>query len=823
MKIIMKRILMTVLCFVMLITLCACDSGVIGTVMTIDESFAGSRVMEFDIKKSDLGGFVGGLFGAPTVDAIIQTLEENCPPEMTFQAQKNGNDAHCTLTVSFASQGDYEKKVTALLGKAPSITFVGPSEDLFTSGITFKENFSSVDLLKWASDALAAEYPRYADDISISDQKGTTVVMFNGAQYSTANIIDIKPIFTPLDRVVINTIRYGDSDYVRTVEIQISADNLALIGKDRLTEEFLLPLTADVTDISTAGWSDKSGNYVISMRQGNLEDLVRFTSSIFAGSTAEYDADSNTGAFTESGVLNETINFDGFVCRDDRTANVTMVYSTTDETTFSDSGDGVLSADKKTYTVSGDGITSESIKIISETRYIVESLNVSTSVSATGKTTVAVMIAFPTHSSRSAAELASAYFEKEFADTGINVSITSTGFAETKSEDDENASSASKYSVLFSVSGNDKEITKALTAAFGEGNTFESNTSGHFSFYKTADVKHSVNLTEIADLALYGGNIIYTFSGSFTKVQNVGWTDIAGNANNDVLAGQINKETFTDTSIPCAPFTITYQYNFINIILVGLTALLGIAFVCLLMVISSKIRKKLQGSRRKKKEDMAIEAVKTVALAIVPEEKRGELTELPPELTQRPMVVLEPRNDDGLDEDDDEPEGVQLFATTLRLLLISLAVLFFFPFCNLQKASFFDRVETISGWNLFMGKELFGVPMEAQRLTIILLIIPVVVLLLLMLRRKLPRLVIPVFVTASSLFAAFYMLQLDDTINKVVEALKANVSDVASPVYQMAYKYTIVIYVILALGGILLLFSDVSYVLSKKRRESDKQ
>lgn len=818
----------TALCVVLLLMLCGCDSGVVNTVMTLDEGFSGTRVMQFDINKSDLGGFVGGLFGAPTVSSIIETLEENCPDEMMFEYEMDGSDAHCSFTISFSNQDEYERKIAAMIDRAPVVEYVGPSDSLFTSGITLREDFSSADILRWASDVLAHEYPKYADDISISDSDGMTVVIFNGVQYTTSSVISLEPIFTPFERILITTTRYGESDYVRSVEIQITADNLALIGKDVLTGQFLLPLTEDITDISTAGWSDKTGYYTINMRQGSLDELERFTSAIFEGSTLEYDAGANSGAFTESGVLNETVNFDGFVCGEDGSANVTMIYTTTDETSFIDSGDGVLSADSKTYSIATDEVLSKSVQIISETRYLVESINISNTISTSGKTNITVVLGFPTQSSRSASELAAAYFEKEFADTGVSVSVATTGFAENTGtavvDDGGTYDSAQRYAVLFSVSGTSEEITKALTAAFGEGNAYSAEISGTFELYKTAAVEHSVDLSQITELAEYGGNITYTFFGNYTKVQNVSWFDSNGISSKDVLGGQINKETFSDSSITSAPFVISYQYSYLNILLVIFVLIAGIAAICLIMVLSSKCSRLIQRKRRKKKEDMAIEAVKTVALAAIPEEKRGEITELPKELTQRPMVVLEPRNDDGLDEDYDEPENVQLFTTTLRLLVVAVAVLFFFPFCNVQKSStLINSTETISGLNLFAGKNIFGIDTEPQRFVIILLIIPIITAIMLMLRRKLPKLVTSLYITASSLFAIFYLMQLPDTVSRIIDALKTSVNQyVTEPSYQMGYSYSIVIYVLLAIGGVLLLFADVSYILAQKRKGNEK-
>ena len=62
---------MAVLCVAMLLALCACDSGIVSTVMTIDDSFAGTRTMELDIKKSDLGVNIGGLFGTPMLRLLF--------------------------------------------------------------------------------------------------------------------------------------------------------------------------------------------------------------------------------------------------------------------------------------------------------------------------------------------------------------------------------------------------------------------------------------------------------------------------------------------------------------------------------------------------------------------------------------------------------------------------------------------------------------------------------------------------------------------------------------------------------------------------------
>lgn len=839
MKTVFKKLLLTCTCLIMLVALCACDSGIISTEMALDEAFSGTREISFEIKKADLGGIFGGLFGAPTVDSIVETLEKSCPPELTMEVTKKNNDAKCTFTLAFANKADYEQKAASLAGKAVEVQYEGPSEDLFISGITLSENFTSSELMLWAGEALAAEYPKYADKVAMSDEKGETVVMFDGAKYASDSQIDIKPFFTPLDRVIVKTERYGENDFIRTVEIHISAGNLAAIGKDKLTEKFLMPLSESVRDISTAGWVEGDEYYVISMVQGGLEELSRFTEAVFKGSTVAYDADSQSGAFTESGTLNENFKFDGFVCDESKKANVTLIYTTNDETKFTDGGDAVLSADGKKITIAMDSCTEKAVKVISETRYIVEMIGVTTNLSPSGKMTVAVMLDFPAQSSRSASELAEKYFSKELEGTGVEVSVKSTGIVEnngaaviskiedvTSGADAASALSGSqKFALVFSASGKPEEITKAFANAFGENNFVSVEKSGLLQLYRTSAVTHSVDVSEIASLAQYSGNIKYSFSGSMTKIQNVGWNNVDGLSNQNVLGGEVRSETFTAEDISCAPFTITYQYRQLNIVFILGALILGIGAVCLLIFISNIFSRKLQARRGRKKKDTAIEAVKCVALAALPEDKQGELAELPPELTQRPMVVLEPRNDDGLDDDDDEPEGVQIFATTLRLLTLVVGILFFFPFCNIQRTglNILDRVESFTGWNIFTGGNIFGVEVEPYRFIIVLLAIPVLTLLLLMCRKMLPKLIVPIFVTAASIFSVFYLIQLPDVITKMIDAMKSGVADyVTDPAFQMGYTYSIVIYVLLAIGGVLLLFSELSTMLSQRRKEKDK-
>ncbi|MBQ9993699.1 MAG: hypothetical protein IJP17_03200, partial [Clostridia bacterium] len=671
MKTSFKKIVLVTLCTLMLLLLCSCDSGIINTELSLDRSFSGTRTMSFEIKQSDLNswdvtGVLSSLLSTPTTDDIVKVLEKDCPDELTMKTSKNGNDATCTFTLIFSSKEEYERKVAALLGSAPVVNYAEPSEDLFTSGFTLSENFTSSDLFGWAQDALREAYPKYADKISLSEQSGKTVVIYDGVSRPAENKINLSPVFTPLSSVTVTTVRYGDNDYSRVIEIGISAENLASIGKENFEKSFLAPLTSGIDGVVKTGWNEDGTTYSICLEQGSLDDLSSVTAAIMPGSTAEYNSAAESGPFTESGILNEHFSFGGFVCNKDGSANVKLVYKAGDDTTFTKDEQAKLEDGGKTLIYTVKNATEKDVSVVSETRYAVTSMSVVTELGFTGNYTVSVSLGFPAESSRSASERAAAYLTQAYKDCGLKVETIKSDYVGEGMDE-----SIPNYALLIIAEGTPEKITSAFSKAFGGANSLIVSNNGALELYKKNDITHSVDLTALAEMAAYEGPVTYGFNSTMTKLQEVNWTDSKGGENPDVLSGTTRKNTFSASDIGAASFVINYQCSSINITAIIALCLIGVVALGLIMVVSNFFGRKLRGKKTAKKQEQAVEAVKAVALANIPEDKRGELAELPAELTMRPTVVIEPKTDDGLNEDDDEPEGVLMFATTLRILILS--------------------------------------------------------------------------------------------------------------------------------------------------------
>lgn len=847
----LKGILFAVFTLVVLFTLSACDTGVVGTKLSVDDDFSGTRVMSFDVVQSDLNKIrtLDGLslenlsfdsvFGSSIkVTDVTEILQKKCPEQLDMEVKMDGKDATCIFTLEFSNIDEYKQKVSSLIGKKANPQYVPDGSDdaenpasFFTSGITLTEDYSSSDMFGWAVVALKEAYPSLADKIDsrleIVDDVKDIAFIYNGVTYSTESATgkyDIRPVSTPLSLVTVETTRYGANDYDCTIIFSISANNVNYIGKDKLIKKFFAPLTFGFEDVTTASW--KSGEnecrYIIEAKQRSLEELNSLLKNVFPGSEITY-SDGESDAFTEKGALVEHLDFSGFPCTDDNKANIHLKYIASDETTFEASSSGTVSEDGKVLDIDEKGITAKDVQVTSESRYTVSSISVNTDISIGGKSDVSILICFPAKSSHSAADNSAAYLKKQYANTGLLVESRQIGEKTVSSGTDYAAGTGSEaeYALVLSASGTPQEITEVMSNAFGAENSFIVTEGSKFSILRKNDVRHNISIAELLELAKYEDGITYNFHADVSKIDNVNWVGTDGKSNANVLSGKTRNNNFVENGIGSAAFTMSYTYRQLNIpfIVIGLIA--AVAIIGTLVIIFNAVGRKLAKRRLKKSEASQLEAVMAVALATIPEELRGEMSELPPELTRRPQAIIEPKTDDGLDEDYDEPEGVILFASTLKILVISAIVLFFFPYCELKKAGALMNC-SLSGWDIFFGKEIYGANMPGISLTILMLVIPVVMLLMLLARRALPKLIIPIIAAAGSLGAITYLLQLPDSIERAISGLDVG-SRLTSPSFQMAYTYSIVIYVLLALGCLLLVFTDLAYIIQQRKKLDDEQ
>ena len=248
-----------------------------------------------------------------------------------------------------------------------------------------------------------------------------------------------------------------------------------------------------------------------------------------------------------------------------------------------------------------------------------------------------------------------------------------------------------------------------------------------------------MDVAEFVKASGYTGVVEYGFTGA-GEASSVSWTSSDGKGKNDVLMGKSQSEF--DHPISSHTFTITYHVQRINLIfvmLIGALAIVGCGAV--IMFFSWLVLR-----RRRKRQEEKMEAVMTMALVKLPDGTQTMMEVTPEEAAN--AVVIAPKDDDGLDEDDDEPENMWLFTTAMRLFAAMAGVLVALNYAGvdsernqLNPLEFFNSAKGVSGWDLIVGKEINDRLLEGSYFNVVLIVIPLVIFLLLTLRNVLPKLV----------------------------------------------------------------------------------
>ena len=372
--------------------------------------------------------------------------------------------------------------------------------------------------------------------------------------------------------------------------------------------------------------------------------------------------------------------------------------------------------------------------------------------------------------------------------------------------------------VLTTPRGTADEVTAVLQKYIGEGNSVKLEGADKFSLYNKRSVTVNVDVAEFIKASGYTGVVEYGFTGA-GDASAVSWTSPDGKGKNDVLKGKSLGEF--DHPIASHTFTVSYQVQRINLIFVMLAGALAI-IVCgaVIMLFSWMVLR-----RRRKHQEEKMEAVMTMALVKLPDGTQTMMEVTPEEAAN--AVVIAPKDDDGLDEDDDEPENMWLFTTAMRLFAVMAGVLVIFNYAGvdserntLNPLEFFNSAKGVAGWNLIVGKEINDRMLEGSYFNVVLIVIPLVIFIILSLRNVLPKLISDIVIICSSLFQAWYMLGIKDSLEEKVDVLGI---DGKRFFVQMdwAYNYSVVIYVMLFVGAVILILMDTGLNLRRILRKKE--
>ena len=167
-----------------LLLLCGCGVNLTSTVK-LNKDFSGTRVLSCTFSSRDFHSYFKG-----SKEDLNKLIKESCPDALTYTSSSSeGNDTY-TFYLRFSSLDDYKKKVRDLLNFSPEITYeYGDSP--FVSGLIYKENFTSKDLMTWLYTALYEG--KYIDKDSSSDlwDLKSTEISFLGTTYETKDKINI--------------------------------------------------------------------------------------------------------------------------------------------------------------------------------------------------------------------------------------------------------------------------------------------------------------------------------------------------------------------------------------------------------------------------------------------------------------------------------------------------------------------------------------------------------------------------------------------------------------------------------------------------------
>ena len=674
----------------------------------------------------------------------------------------------------------------------------------------------------------------------------TAVCVLTCSGFSAAAFGNLEDIFADMQEQVSNiftvsvdTKLYSHNDYDRTVTFSASLKSVdaaeyfgALNG--RLSGMDALDGTYTYSDQAKG---DKGETlYVFSLRHASQEQLAAFSAALLPGNTVQVEENKDEiGPFRDSYQIAEAFDISGLCAELDAKGKLTCVYDGF-ETVLADGG-GAVDGDCLTYTdrtYTKDSSVNFAFSKVME--YTVEDISVATDISSSGVVSVAVALDFSdvvadgTESGHMVGDSACRHFMeyvKSHENTPYNHPKLRLEMAEGQTSASMNASGSdtsvqTDYRLILRAEGNVESVSGVLTSVFGKGNSLsqsEGKVNASNIFFDRNTIIHRIDLTQLCNEACYEADSIgYSFSGS-TGSRMV---DMSVNSKTvDV------KENSASTTSEGAAFKVVVDYESLDVSVVIIAVLCLGVLLCLMAFISKLLRRRSGKKRTVKSADLRYEAVKSVALALVPEEQRSNMIEVPGELMNRPTIVIKPKSDDGLDDDDDDPEGVILFSMMLRILLMVQLVLFFFPYFNVSRNSAINSVDTITGLDLFLGFKIGETFIEPDYFAIILFVLPLIMLVCLMARRALPKLALPVAISAGSVFSVFYLLDLSNTIydrlSPAIEAAANAGTFISQPASQTGYDYSVVIYVALAIGGVILLFSNIMAGIALRRQKREEE
>ena len=332
MKYLRRFLILTV--FLLLFLMAGCTGQIgsmeINTVLSVDHSFKGERLMTAQIP-----AVVYSRVFDKDSSTLKKVIDDYSPGDMycTVKEQDSGG-AVIEMHIDFASAKEYQKEITTICqgNKAkdavkPVVTF-DYSASALKNGYTISENFDSLALFYWLSDAIAAEYPAYADmDLENVFTLGSTRLVLDGEEIDLqgADIINVSTIDSHAFESIRIIAALGEDESIDAeIEYVVSNKVVADLG-DKLEKLMQGIVPKDGTLLSFEG--DTARTYKLKFSSANLQSYTTAMNKALGTNNTLFTVSSGEESENFAGSKDITMYYDGsyFLDFTDKKANMTYV------------------------------------------------------------------------------------------------------------------------------------------------------------------------------------------------------------------------------------------------------------------------------------------------------------------------------------------------------------------------------------------------------------------------------------------------------------------------------------------------------------------
>ncbi len=304
-----KAALMVFLIF--LFTLCLSGCGQrhvdVQTVLTLKQDHTGNRQIRLYINKSD---FIKVFEG--TIDQLNEQLDKACPSELEWNYAEEDEQYSYTFTLHFSSLEEYEKKAEKIIGKEASVIMEQP-ESVFASGLLYREDFDSFDLISWLITFLEQQGNLKEGQVEELFLESFVKLVFDDTDYEleTGKINLDTLIKTPVERIDILTHYRQNKHCDRQVIFTFSSDSMNKNGS-----EIKAYLEKSKPEDAYLDWSEKNGNSLCTVLAGDYtsKQLNHFVQELFGESESfvNVQPQQRTGIFASAADWSELIDVSDF-------------------------------------------------------------------------------------------------------------------------------------------------------------------------------------------------------------------------------------------------------------------------------------------------------------------------------------------------------------------------------------------------------------------------------------------------------------------------------------------------------------------------------